>query len=149
MNRAPKRRMFAFFRKPNIAQGNAMTTNTIISRPNHAKSILSSLQTAPGLPLREILPIEEFSSEIENIQYRDRIYTPDVTVWAFLSQVLNDDQSQQAAVARVISFFSSQGREAPSLNTAAYSKARSRLPEALLATQAQNCARELEAMTLP
>ena len=121
MNRAPKRRMFAFFRKPNIAQGNAMTTNTIISRPNHAKSILSSLQTAPGLPLREILPIEEFSSEIENIQYRDRIYTPDVTVWAFLSQVLNDDQSQQAAVARVISFFSSQGREAPSVNTAAYS----------------------------
>ena len=113
--------MFAFFRKPNIAQGNAMTTNTIISRPNHAKSILSSLQTAPGLPLREILPIEEFSSEIENIQYRDRIYTPDVTVWAFLSQVLNDDQSQQAAVARVISFFSSQGREAPSVNTAAYS----------------------------
>jgi hypothetical protein len=149
MNRASKKRMFAFFRKPNLAQGNAMTTNTILSTSNHPKFVLSSLKVAPGLPFSEVLPAEGLFEEIKNIEYRDRIYTPDVTVWAFLSQVLNDDQSQQAAVARVISHFSSQGREVPSANTAAYSKARSRLPDTLLVTQAQNCAQELKAMTLP
>src|SRR3990167_8341093 len=95
-----------------------MTTNTIFSTLNHPKSILSSLKSASGLPFEETLPAEGLSDEIKNIQYRDRVYTPDVTVWAFLSRVLDDDQSQQAAVARVISFFSSQGQEAPSLNTA-------------------------------
>jgi hypothetical protein len=126
-----------------------MPTNTILSTSNHPESVLTSLKSAPGLPFKEILSAEVLSEEIKNIEYRDRFYTPDITLWAFLSQVLNDDQSQQAAVARVISFFSSQGREAPSPNTAAYSKARSRLPEELLVKQAKNCAKELEAMTLP
>lgn len=126
-----------------------MPMNTIFPTSNHPKFILSSLKVAPGLPFSEILPAEGLSEAIKNIEYRDRVYTPDVTVWAFLSQVLNDDRSQQAAVARVISFLSSQDKETPSANTAAYSKARSRLPEALLVTQAKDCAKELTGMTLP
>lgn len=125
-----------------------MNISTTFSMTNHPKSILFSLTCAEGLPFKEILSAESMSEEINNIEFRDRFYTPDVTVWAFLSQVLNEDQSLQAAVARVITFFARQDRDVPSPNTAAYSKARSRLPAEFLANQARNCAKEIEEMGL-
>ena len=64
--------------------------------------------------------------------YRQRIYGPLQTLMLFIEQVLSADQSCQDAVARGVSGRVAQEQAPCSLNTAAYSKARSRLPLELI-----------------
>ena len=84
-----------------------------------------------GLPLADVLTsgcLEEALGEIK-ATWNDRIYTPLVTLWVFLGQVLNADQSCRAAVARLIADRVSRGLKPCSSETGAYCQARSRLPE--------------------
>ena len=86
------------------------------------------------MPFRELLPetvIEQAIDELK-IKYRRRLFDPFVTLWVFLSQVLDIDKSCHNAVSRVIAYLATQGVEIPSTDTSAYSQARSRLPEHLL-----------------
>jgi hypothetical protein len=62
---------------------------------------------------------------------RRRRYTPEVTFWMFLAQVLCTGASCQEAVARVLARWTACG-PLPSANTAAYCKARKRLPQQTL-----------------
>ena len=121
-----------------------MYINNIFQNTNHPKSILSQLKFAEGLPFANVLSKQEIASNIENRHFRDRVFSLDITLWAFLSQVLSDDQSCQSAVAHVIAFFAGRGKETPSANTAAYCKARSRLPEEIISNLAKEGARQLE-----
>jgi hypothetical protein len=66
------------------------------------------------------------------VSFRDRIFTPAVTPWAFLSQFLDRDHSCRQAVARLPAFRSAHGLRPCSPDTGAYCKARGRLPEQLL-----------------
>jgi hypothetical protein len=59
---------------------------------------------------------------------RRRIFTPAVTFWAFLGQVLDPDAPCRKALAHVQVLFASQGLTLPSCDTGAYCKARLRLP---------------------
>ncbi|MHB1173992.1 MAG: hypothetical protein ACYCZJ_02565 [Sulfuriferula sp.] len=65
-------------------------------------------------------------------RYRQRIYDPLQTLMLFIEQVLSADHSCQDAVARGVSGRVAQGQAPGSLNTAAYSKARSRLAVGLI-----------------
>jgi len=58
------------------------------------------------------------------------VYTPALTLWAFLSQALSKDhqRSCRAAVARVLVLLASLGKAACSDNTGAYCRARAKLP---------------------
>lgn len=67
--------------------------------------------------------------------YRERIYGPLVTLMLFIEQVLGADHSCQDAVARGLSARTAQGQAHCSLNTAAYCKARRRLPLRLLSRE--------------
>jgi hypothetical protein len=60
--------------------------------------------------------------------WKDRIYSPLVTLWVFLSQVLSADHSCRAAAARLIAHRVSQSQPACSANTGVYCQARQRLP---------------------
>jgi len=117
------------------------------SNTSHPKSILTELKFAKGLPFSEMLSSESIAKSIANIEYRERIFSPDVVLWMFLSQVLDNDQSLQAAVTRGIAFFLSHDKEAPSPNTAAYSKARTRLPEELLSSLVKGSGEQLKKET--
>jgi hypothetical protein len=64
--------------------------------------------------------------------YRERIYGPFATLVLFIEQVLGTDHSCQDAVARGLSSRTARGQTPCSLNTAAYCKARLRLPLGLL-----------------
>ena len=124
-----------------------MNINTITSLNSHPKSILSTLQNMEGLPFRDVLSSETIGESFQKVNYRERydFYPPDVTLWAFLSQVLDVDHSLEAAVTRVIAFSLASGKEeVPSSNTAAYSKARSRMPEESVATLARESAEQME-----
>ena len=60
--------------------------------------------------------------------YRDRIFNPTTTLFAFLSQMLSPDKSCAETVARVNAERAAQGLELISSDTSAYCKARERMP---------------------
>ena len=64
-----------------------------------------------------------------DVYWMDRIYPPLVTLWVFLSQVLSQDHSCRAAVARLIAHRVARGESPCSAETGAYCQARKRLPE--------------------
>lgn len=55
------------------------------------------------------------------------VYTPSLTLWAFVAQVLSASKSCVAAVARVLALRTALGLPLCSANTGAYCKARSKL----------------------
>lgn len=81
------------------------------------------------LPFADILTTDVLVQIIEHsVSSRDRIYTPLVTLKAFIFQVLSTDGSCRQAVSHVLSERLHQGRFANSIKTGSYSKARKRLP---------------------
>ena len=83
------------------------------------------------LPFGDVLTddfVAQAMTAIEGV-WKDRIYTPLVTLWVFLGQVLSADHSCRAAVARLIAHRLSRGESACSAETGAYCQARKRLPE--------------------
>ena len=87
-----------------------------------------------GVVLGDVLPMQSLMQWIaeECDSYRQRIYDPLQTLTLFIEQVLSTDHSCQDAVARGLSGRVSLGQAPCSLNTAGYSKARSRLPLGLI-----------------
>ena len=63
------------------------------------------------LPFTNVLTNECLSQALDSIKtaWKDRIYTPLVTLWVFLGQVLSADHSCRAAVARLIAHRCSHG----------------------------------------
>jgi hypothetical protein len=125
-----------------------MHRNTTNVTKNHVKAIINQINTRL-ISLKDILPIGILEKHINHTGGRDRFYTPSVTIWSLLSQVLSDDQSCQSAVTKTIAHFITQGKNPPSSNTAAYCKARARLPESTLSGIAHDVANELEKRSPP
>ena len=88
-----------------------------------------------GLPFRELLPEQLFEEALaaEGITYRNRLFSPWVTVWAFLSQIVDQDNRCANAVSRIIAWLAAEGQPLPSPDPSAYCQARQRLPEGLFA----------------
>jgi hypothetical protein len=99
-----------------------------------AFAVRQELQQAHGLPFAEHLPTDLIHRTAGRLGvcFRERIYTPAVTLLTFLSQVLDADHSCRQAVARLLAFRSASGLRPCSPDTGAYCKARARLPEKLL-----------------
>jgi hypothetical protein len=98
------------------------------------RDLLRSFAFDPG-PLTDHLIAAEHLARLvaqEVGKTRDRIFTPMVTLAAFLGQVLSDDHSCQAAVDRLIAWRAARGLPPCSADTGGYCRARQRLPEALL-----------------
>lgn len=99
-----------------------------------------------GLPFQDLLPesaIQQVLDELK-IKYRCRLFNPFVTLWAFLSQVLDVDKSCHNATSRVIAYLVNEGVEIPSTDSSAYCQARSRIPEKLLEKLFGKLAQKLE-----
>jgi hypothetical protein len=79
-----------------------------------------------------------------DVVWLDRIYSPLVTLWVFLGQVLSQDHSCRAAVARLIAHRVSRGQRACSAETGAYCQARKRLPEKFYAEVARKAGQSLD-----
>ncbi len=64
-----------------------------------------------GLPFKELLPSEVIEQALRElkIRYYRRLFDPIVTLWAFLSQVLDTDKSCHKAVSKVIAYLAEQG----------------------------------------
>jgi Transposase DDE domain len=98
------------------------------------------------LPFTNILTEEVLAQALTAITgWLDRIFSPLVTLWVFLGQVLGVDHSCRAAVARLITHRLAQGQRPCSAETGAYCQARKRLPESFFADVACQTGRALEA----
>lgn len=84
-----------------------------------------------GLPFADVLSKKTIAPALDEIEarWKDRIYSPLVTLWVFLGQVISADHSCRAAVARLIAHRLSRGLQPCSPRTGAYCQARDRLPE--------------------
>jgi DDE family transposase len=99
------------------------------------------------LPFSDILTDDLIGQALAAVEgvWKDRIYTPLITLWVFLSQVLSPDHSCRRAVARLIAHRLSQGQPPCSLETGAYCQARMRLPEKFFSAVTRLVGRALDA----
>ena len=83
-----------------------------------------------GLPFGRILTREYVLGvlESEGHEYRQRVFCPLVTLWAWLSQSLSQDKSLNEAVSRILAHRVATGLPACSASSASYSDARGRFP---------------------
>ena len=98
------------------------------------------------LPFANILSGEIVAQALTaaGVAWKDRVYSPLVTLWVFLSQVLSADHSCRAAVARLIARRLAQGQSECSADTGAYCQARKRLPEKFFSEVACRVGRNLD-----
>ena len=92
---------------------------------------LKELDSSEGLPFQHLLLPARIAAALERagVDFRDRIYNPMVTLWAFLSQVIaKKDSSCQDAVSRVLADRAARGKKACSPDDTSYCAARARLP---------------------
>ena len=98
------------------------------------------------LPFTNVLAERSVTQALKalNVVWLDRVYSPLVTLWVFLGQVLSQDHSCRAAVARLIAHRVSRGQRPCSAETGAYCQARKRLPEEFFAEVARKTGQSLD-----
>lgn len=122
--------------------------------PRRFRLILDSFLQGDGLSFADVLSEEQIQEvfDEEGVSFaegEDDVYTPSVTLWAFLSQVLFKDEQRScvAAVARVVVLLVALGKKPCSEKTGAYCKARAKLPkkviQRLTLDVAHGCERQL------
>jgi hypothetical protein len=122
----------------------AQLTKESVSR--HVQSECDALNKGQGLPFRELLTEDRIVVAMERaeVQFRDRIYTPMVTLWAFLSQsVASTASSCENAVSRVLADRVACRKSACSTDTNSYCQARARLPARVLVELTQETGQTL------
>lgn len=99
------------------------------------------------LPFSDILTEKLVAQALTALSkdWLDRIFSPLVTLWVFLGQVLSADHSCRAAVARLIAHRLARGQGPCSADTGAYCQARKRLPEKFFSAAACLVGRALDA----
>ena len=99
-----------------------------------------------NLPFTDILTEKVVAQALSELgkDWLDRIFSPLVTLWVFLGQVLRGDHSCRAAVARLIAHRLARGQRPCSAETGAYCQARKRLPESFFSDAASLVGRGLD-----
>ncbi len=103
------------------------------------------LDQSRGLPFLNHLSRArvEAACRVQGHPWRERVYTPWITLGIFLSQVLSDDHSCDDAVDRFQKYRYDRELPAVSADTSSYCEARQRLPEAILFDLVRQTARSI------
>src|SRR5215204_6434280 len=114
---------------------------------HHVSFLRRQFAQDAALPFSDVLSEDLVTQALTtaSVSWIDRIFSPLVTLWVFLSQVLSADHSCRAAVARLIARRVARGQKPCSARTGAYCRARPRLPEAFLSAAACSVGRSLDA----
>src|SRR5262245_733165 len=126
-----------------------MPHSTLRRRARQIETLRAQFAQADGLPFAAVLAAERLDAALreENAAWREQVYTPPLTLWAFLSQVLSPDGTCRAAVARVLAWLTSRGEPPCSPKPDPSCKARQRLPESLLPRLTRETGRALHDAT--
>ncbi len=124
--------------------------------PRRFRLVLTSFLQRPNLPFADVISEQSIRTAFDDegawfAHDEDAVYTPAITLWAFLSQVLFKDEHRAcvAAVARVVVLWVALNRAPCSGNTGAYCRARAKLSETVLrrltTDVADGCERQVDA----
>ena len=110
------------------------------------ETLRAQFAQADASTFADVLSEERLAAALreEGATWREQVFTPAFTLWAFLTQVLSADGSCRAAVARVLAWLAAQGRPPASAKTDPYCKARQRLPESLFSRLTRETGRALQ-----
>jgi hypothetical protein len=99
------------------------------------------------LPFTDVLSAERVEAVLaeEGVSFRRSQFTPLVTLWTFLGQVLSPDHSCREAVAHLIAFLVGQGKRHCAPHSGAYCEARQRLPQTVPARLVRRSGDQLHA----
>ena len=99
-----------------------------------------------NLPFSDILSTDLIEQALTALKvgWVDCVYTPLVTLYVFLGQVLSADHSCRAAVARLVAHRVARKERACSPETSAYCQARKRLPEKFFSQIAKQTGQQLD-----
>ena len=88
---------------------------------NSVAILRQKFQQSIGLPFADMFDQSQIEDALKayGISYRKRLFCPIVTLWAWLSQVLDKDKSCKKAVSRVVSYLVAAEQPPPSTNTSA------------------------------
>jgi Transposase DDE domain len=119
------------------------------SGPQQAEAFLAAFLQTDDLPLHDVLTPDDVVTAFDDAGVECRgsataIFTPLLTLWAFLGQFLHRDHSCRAAVLRVMVLCGALSRPIPASDTAAFCRARARLPLAVLRRLATHLGQQLE-----
>ena len=111
-----------------------MSEHTSVRTFTQFRSLFCSLVFDPELSLFQVNSTKWISEVVaqEVGKTCDRVFSPLVTLALFLGQVLSDDHSCRAVVARLLAWRAARGLPECSPDTGGYCKARQRLPDSLL-----------------
>jgi hypothetical protein len=119
------------------------------SRQQQAQAFRAAFLQTDGLPLDDVFTADDIVTAFADAGSDCRgsataIFTPLLSLWAFLGQLLHSDHSCRAAVLRVIVLCAALTRPIPATDTAAYCRSRARLPLAALRRLATQLGGRLE-----
>jgi hypothetical protein len=102
------------------------------------------------LPFSDVLPARVVTSALDSlgVRFYDSLYGPVTVLWLFLSQVIHSNPTLAVTVEGFLAWRLAQGMSPCSADTGAYSQARKRLPESLLAMLTRHIGREVERVAL-
>ena len=121
-----------------------MSNNTKKSVLQQIRKFKNAILQFSHLPFADTLSTGDLEQIIEHSQSsRDCIFTPLVTLKAFIFQVLSTDGSCRQAVSHVLSERLCQGLTANSIKTGSYCKARKRLPHKQLKQATESTGKSL------
>jgi hypothetical protein len=129
-----------------------MANCTNQSMCGHVQLERERLESSARLPFRDLLSETRIQTALERagVEFRDRIYSPMVTLWAFLSQLMSrKDSSCRDAVSRVLADRVARRQKACSMETTSYCEARRRLPEEVISGLTREMGRELHRQAPP
>jgi hypothetical protein len=118
------------------------------------RNTLQAFGCQEGLPFANVLSEHDILQACQQhgcvfATKTNHIYNPALVVWAFLSQCLEVSKTCSATVARVLTFRAAMLLPISSADTAAYCKARARLPVPLLRSLTRTVGERLEDQALP
>jgi Transposase DDE domain len=119
------------------------------TRSGSFQHVLRSFLQDDGTRFREVLTEDQIerAARLQNLSFgtgKDDIYSLPLTLWAFVTQAASESKSCLAAVARVLAWLTSQGRQVCDAGTGAYCKARAKLTELFLWFLLCDVGRQLE-----
>jgi hypothetical protein len=123
-----------------------MRYRTQCSQSQQMQFLRNQFAQAEGLPFSEVLSAELVMQALQavGVDADERIYTPPILLWVFLSQVLSADGSCREAVARLLAYRAARGEKSCSARTGAYCQARARMPEEVFATCLRQTGQRME-----
>jgi putative transposase len=119
------------------------------SSVQQAEAFRAAFLQTDGLPLDDLFTAADIGTAFDDAGSAcygsaTAIFTPLLTLWAFLGQLLHTDHSCRAAVLRVLVLCAALSRPMPATDTAAYCRARARLPCAALRRLATQLGQQLQ-----